>query len=118
MSIAVGVWNTIVPSLTDRMSSHLLRAVINANVSCFMTACIAGIHIAIVKTPINDYIIALYRYNLQRHSILRYVCVNLQLTIPPVDCLVGRGISSGFKSCLMMISQTLKHQLSLPICDF
>ena len=42
LAIAVGVWNTVIPSKTKEMTSNMIRAVICANISCFMTACVAG----------------------------------------------------------------------------
>ena len=42
VSVAVGVWNAIVPERAALMASQLFRVTINANISCFLTACIAG----------------------------------------------------------------------------
>lgn len=43
LAIAVGVWNAVAPSKTREMAKQMIRAVVNANVACFMTACIAGL---------------------------------------------------------------------------
>ena len=42
LAIAVGVWYSVCPEKVHQMSSQVWRAIINANVSCFFTACIAG----------------------------------------------------------------------------
>ncbi|CAD5117032.1 unnamed protein product [Dimorphilus gyrociliatus] len=41
--IAVGVWNVVCPSRVTEVTKQMFRAFINANVACFMTACIAGL---------------------------------------------------------------------------
>ncbi|CAD5122328.1 unnamed protein product [Dimorphilus gyrociliatus] len=43
LAIAVGVWNAVCPSKTREMAKQMIRAVVNANVACFMTACVAGL---------------------------------------------------------------------------
>ncbi|ELU12189.1 hypothetical protein CAPTEDRAFT_123339 [Capitella teleta] len=42
LAIAVGVWNFLCPSKIKEMTSQMWRAIINANISCFFTACVAG----------------------------------------------------------------------------
>ncbi len=42
MAIAVGVWQQLVPTKAKNMVENMWRAVICANISCFMTACVAG----------------------------------------------------------------------------
>jgi len=43
LAIAVGVWNSLAPSKTHEMSNQMVRVITNANISCFLTACIAGL---------------------------------------------------------------------------
>jgi pyrimidine nucleoside transport protein len=43
LAIAVGVWNSICPQRVKQMASAMFRVLIQANVSCFMTACVAGL---------------------------------------------------------------------------
>lgn len=43
LAIAVGVWNAVCPSKTREMARQMMRAVVNANIACFMTACTAGL---------------------------------------------------------------------------
>jgi len=43
LAIAVGVWNAVCPSKTAEMANQLPRVIINANISCFITACIAAL---------------------------------------------------------------------------
>ena len=44
LAIAVGVWNSLCPQRTKEMASNMFRSLTNANISCFMTACIAGMY--------------------------------------------------------------------------
>jgi len=43
LAIAVGVWNSLAPTKTNEMSNQMVRVITNANISCFLTACIAGL---------------------------------------------------------------------------
>lgn len=43
LAIAVGVWNTICPQRVKQMASSMFRVMVEANISCFMTACVAGL---------------------------------------------------------------------------
>jgi len=43
LAIAVGVWQAVCPEKTAEMSGSLPRVIINANISCFLTACIAAL---------------------------------------------------------------------------
>jgi pyrimidine nucleoside transport protein len=43
LAIAVGVWNTICPQRVKLMASNMFRVLVEANISCFMTACVAGL---------------------------------------------------------------------------
>jgi len=43
LAIAVGVWNAVCPQKTAEMANQLPRVIINANISCFITACIAAL---------------------------------------------------------------------------
>jgi len=43
LAIAVGVWNSVCPCKTAEMANQLPRVIINANISCFITACIAAL---------------------------------------------------------------------------
>jgi len=43
LAIAVGVWNAVCPVKTAEMANQLPRVIINANISCFITACIAAL---------------------------------------------------------------------------
>lgn len=40
--IFLGVWNAVCPSRIAHMSRQMTRAIINANVCCFLTASIVG----------------------------------------------------------------------------
>lgn len=42
LAIAVGVWNSLCPQKVAQMASSMFRVIVEANMSCFMTACIAG----------------------------------------------------------------------------
>ena len=42
LAVAVGVWNAVCPEKTKEMAGQMFRALWNANMSCFMTACVAG----------------------------------------------------------------------------
>ena len=42
LAIFVGVWATVVPSRATEMSRLIPRVYVNTNLSCFLTACIAG----------------------------------------------------------------------------
>lgn len=41
--MAVGVWNVVCPSRVSEVTRQMFRAFVNANIACFMTACIAGL---------------------------------------------------------------------------
>jgi len=43
MAIFVGVWATIVPSRASELASLMPRVYMNTNISCFLTACVAGL---------------------------------------------------------------------------
>jgi len=43
LAIAVGVWNSLCPQRVKQMASSMFRVLVQANVSCFMTACVAGL---------------------------------------------------------------------------
>jgi len=43
LAIAIGVWNSLCPQRVKEMASQMFRVLVQANTSCFMTACIAGL---------------------------------------------------------------------------
>jgi len=43
LAIAIGVWNSICPQRVKQMASQMFRTLCQANISCFMTACVAGL---------------------------------------------------------------------------
>jgi pyrimidine nucleoside transport protein len=43
LAIAVGVWNAVCPQRVKQMASSMFRVLVQANISCFMTACVAGL---------------------------------------------------------------------------
>lgn len=42
LAVAVGIWTVVCPQRVKEMANQMLRVLVNANVACFMTACIAG----------------------------------------------------------------------------
>ncbi|CAH1792803.1 unnamed protein product [Owenia fusiformis] len=42
-AIAIGVWSALVPSRVSWVAEQMLRCVINANMACFLTACVASV---------------------------------------------------------------------------
>ncbi|ESN95918.1 hypothetical protein HELRODRAFT_178835 [Helobdella robusta] len=57
LAIAIGVWNAICPQRVKLMASFMLRVLVEANISCFMTACVAEILTAaghaVTLTPVK-----------------------------------------------------------------
>lgn len=52
LAMSVGVWNSICPQKVAQMASSMFRVIVEANISCFMTACIAG-EFSPVRVPNN-----------------------------------------------------------------
>lgn len=42
IAISIGVWQAVCPQRVGDMANQLLRVAINANISCLLTACVAG----------------------------------------------------------------------------
>lgn len=53
LAIAVGVWQVVCPQKVSDMASQMGRALLNANMACFMTACISGMKTQVFHGSVN-----------------------------------------------------------------
>ncbi|CAH1792806.1 unnamed protein product [Owenia fusiformis] len=42
VALSIGVWSAVEPRRINEVTSTVLRVIVNANISCFLTACVAG----------------------------------------------------------------------------